>query len=66
MLNGYAANGKIFKVHLDGDDQDDPLSGGDAKRREFVHWIDEDDLAGLRYDQGRVVVLEQQHEGLRF
>ena len=65
LLNGYDANGKTFKVHLDGYDQHDLLSGGDDKRREFFYWTDDGDLAGLRYDQWKVVFLEQQHEGLR-
>jgi arylsulfatase A-like enzyme len=65
LLNGYDANGKTFKVHLDGYDQHDLLSGGDDKRREFFYWTDDGDLAGLRYDQWKIVFLEQQHEGLR-
>jgi arylsulfatase A-like enzyme len=51
LLNGYDANGKTFKVHLDGYDQHDLLTGGDDKRREFFYWTDDGDLAGLRYDQ---------------
>jgi arylsulfatase A-like enzyme len=65
LLNRYDANGKTFKVHLDGYDQHDLLSGGDDKRREFFYWTDDGDLAGLRYDQWKIVFLEQQHEGLR-
>jgi arylsulfatase A-like enzyme len=65
LLSGYDANGKTFKVHLDGYDQHDLLSGGDDKRREFFYWTDDGDLAGLRYDQWKVVFLEQEHEGLK-
>jgi arylsulfatase A-like enzyme len=36
LLNGYEANGKTFKVYLDGYDQQDLLSGCDDKRREFT------------------------------
>ena len=32
---------------------------------EFFYWTDDGDLAGLRYDEWKVVFLEQQHEGLR-
>jgi hypothetical protein len=64
-LNGYDANGKTFKVHLDGYDQRDLLSGGDDKRREFFYWTDDGDLAGLRYDQWKVVFLEQKAIGMR-
>jgi arylsulfatase A-like enzyme len=66
LLNGYDANGKTFKVHLDGYDQHSLLSGGDDKRREFFYWTDDGDRAGLRYDQWKIVFLEQQHEGLRW
>lgn len=65
LLNGYDANGKTFKVHLDGYHQRDFLSGGGDKRREFFYWTDDGDLAGLRYDQWKVVFLEQQHEEVR-
>ena len=52
LLQGYDAGGKTFKVHLDGYDQRDLLSGkGPDERREFFYWTDDGDLAGLRYDQ---------------
>ena len=66
LLQGYDAAGKTFKVHLDGFDQHDLLAGGPTKRHAFFYWTDDGDLAGLRYDQWKVVFLEQQHEGLRF
>ena len=65
LLQGYDAGGKTFKVHLDGFDQHDLLAGGPDKRHAFFYWTDDGDLAGLRYDQWKVVFLEQQHEGLR-
>ncbi len=65
LLTGYDAGGKTFKVHLDGYDQHDLLAGGPTARREFFYWTDDGDLAALRYDQWKVVFLEQQHEGLR-
>jgi arylsulfatase len=65
LLNGYDAGGKTFKVHLDGYDQGDLLAGnGPDKRREFFYWTDDGDLAALRYDQYKVVFLEQQAHGL--
>ena len=36
------------------------LAGGPTKRQEFFYWTDDGDLAGLRYDQWKVVFLEQQ------
>jgi arylsulfatase A-like enzyme len=64
LLSGYEANGKTFKVHLDGYDQHDLLAGGPTKRHGFFYWTDDGDLAGLRYDQWKMVFLEQQAEGL--
>jgi arylsulfatase A-like enzyme len=65
LLNGYDAGGKTFKVHLDGYDQGDKLAGkGPDKRREFFYWTDDGDLAALRYDQYKLVFLEQQAHGL--
>jgi arylsulfatase A-like enzyme len=61
LLQGY--NG--FKVHLDGYDETDLLAGnGPSKRHEFFYWTDDGDLAGLRYDQWKVVFMEQQAHGL--
>ena len=65
LLQGYDADGKTFKVHLDGYDQRDLLAAksGDP-RREFFYWTDDGNLAGLRYDQYKVVFMEQQAHGL--
>ena len=57
LLQGYDAAGKNFKVHLDGYDQRDLLTGkGPSKRREFFYWTDDGNLAGLRYDQWKARV----------
>jgi arylsulfatase len=65
LLKGYEAGSKNFKVHLDGYDQGGLLAGnGPDKRREFFYWTDDGDLAGLRYDQYKVVFLEQEAHGL--
>lgn len=65
LLAGYQAAGKDFKVHLDGYDQRDLLSGkGPDKRREFFYWTDDGDLAGLRYEQWKAVFMEQRAHGL--
>ncbi len=64
LLQGYDAAGQSFKVHLDGYDQRDLLSGkGPDKRREFFYWTDDGNLAGLRYEQWKAVFLEQKAEG---
>ena len=65
LLQGYDADGKTFKVHLDGYDQRDLLAGkGPDKRHEFFYWTDDGNLAGLRYDQWKAVFLEQHAAGL--
>ena len=64
LLAGYDAAGKSFKVHLDGYDQRRMLGGGPTARRSFFYWTDDGDLAGLRYDQWKIVFLEQQAHGL--
>src|SRR5580704_4622171 len=64
LLQGYAAAGKTFKVHLDGYDQRDLLAGkGPDQRREFFYWTDDGNLAGLRYEQWKAVFMEQKAEG---
>jgi arylsulfatase len=65
LLQGYDAAGKNFRVHLDGYDQRDILSGkGPDKRREFFYWTDDGNLAGLRYEQWKAVFMEQRAHGL--
>jgi arylsulfatase A-like enzyme len=61
LLQGYDG----FTVHLDGYDETDLLAGkGPTKRHEFFYWTDDGDLAGLRYDQWKIVFMEQQAHGL--
>jgi len=65
LLQGYEAGDRTFKVHLDGYDQRDLLAGKDSnKRREFFYWTDDGNFAALRYDQYKLVFLEQQAHGL--
>ena len=65
LLTGYQAGDKSFKVHLDGYDQRDLLAGPvEDKRREFFYWTDDGDLCGLRFDQYKLVFMEQQAHGL--
>lgn len=65
LLEGYSASGKTFKVHLDGYDQRDLLSGvGPSKRQEYFYWTDDGNLAGLRYGRWKLAFLEQRAEGL--
>ncbi|ANL69875.1 sulfatase protein (plasmid) [Rhizobium phaseoli] len=65
LLAGYEAVGKTFKVHLDGYDQHDLLAGsGPSKRKEYFYWTDDGNLAALRYEQWKIVFMEQRARGL--
>ena len=64
LLTGFEANGKTYKVHLDGYNQTDLLAGsGPSARKEFFYFTDDGDLAGLRYDKWKMVFLAQQAHG---
>ncbi|WP_416065957.1 arylsulfatase [Rhizobium sp. ZK1] len=65
LLAGYTAGPKTFKVHLDGYNITDYLAGRSADpRREFIYFVDDGTLVGLRYDQWKIVFAEQRAEGL--
>ena len=65
LLQGYSAGDKSFKVHLEGYDQRVIFAGRTPdQRREFFYWTDDGNLAGLRFDQYKVVFMEQQAHGL--
>ena len=65
LLNGYTVGSKTFKVHLDGYNLTDYLSGkGPDPRKEFFYFNDDGSLVGLRYNQWKVVFAEQRAEGL--
>ena len=65
LLQGYRANGKTFKVHLDGYNQLPVLTGQESKapRQEFFYFSDDGDLTALRYDNWKVVFKEQRAPG---
>jgi arylsulfatase len=66
LLKGYKAGSQTYKVHLDGYDQRELLSGkGPGKRKEFFYWTDDGQLSALRYDQWKIVFMEQKAHGLR-
>ena len=59
------ANGKKFKVHLDGFSLMPYLTGKTKKheRKGFFYFTDDGDLACLRYDNWKVVFMEQRARG---
>jgi arylsulfatase len=63
---GVEAIGRSYKVHLDGYNLMPALSGetDEWPRKEFLYWTDGGDLACLRYNQWKLVFLEQRAEGM--
>ena len=62
---GHEADGKQFKVHVDGYNFLPYLTGetDDGPRDGFVYFSDDGDLVGLRYDNWKFVFAEQRKEG---
>lgn len=62
---GVEANGKKFKVHLDGFSLMPFFTGKASKpdRKGFFYFTDDGDLACLRYDNWKVVFMEQRVRG---
>ena len=65
LVKGMRVGGKSFKVHLDGYDVTDALTGkSPSPRSEFFYFNDDAALVGLRYNQWKVVFAEQREHGL--
>ena len=64
LLKGKKVGDKSFKVHLDGYNVTDALSGKTASpRHEFFYFNDDGSLVCLRYDQWKIVFAEQRAHG---
>jgi arylsulfatase len=65
LLKGYTAGGRTYKVHLDGDNLAPYLTGQAAKspRESFFYINDDQQLTGLRYDNWKLVFMEQRTPG---
>ena len=65
LLGGYDAGRKTFKVHLDGYNLLPHLTGKEAHspRQEFFYFSDDGDLVALRYDNWKMVFMEQRCPG---
>jgi arylsulfatase len=65
LLKGYSAGGRSYKVHLDGDNLVPYLTGKAEKgpRDSFFYINDDQQLTGLRYDNWKMVFLEQRAPG---
>jgi arylsulfatase len=66
LLKGYKANGKTFRVHIDGHDILPYLTGetDHSPRREFFYVNDDGRLVALRYDDWKIVFMEQRAKKL--
>jgi arylsulfatase len=65
LLKGHGAAGKTFKLHLDGYNLLPYLTGHAKKseRQGFIYFNDDGDLVALRFDNWKVVFMEQRVEG---
>jgi arylsulfatase A-like enzyme len=65
LKKGHKAAGKNFKVHLDGYNLLPYLTGKEEKspRQGFIYFSDDGDLVALRFDNWKVVFMEQRAPG---
>jgi arylsulfatase len=65
LLQGYQAGDMTYKVHLDGYNLVPYLTGQTDKspRESFLYCNDDQQLTGLRYDNWKLVFLEQRERG---
>ncbi|MGE5809961.1 MAG: arylsulfatase, partial [Ignavibacteria bacterium] len=64
LLAGKKIGEMTYKVHIDGYNLLPALKGeGNWPRREFLYWTDDGSVAALRYDNWKMVFLEQRGHG---
>src|ERR1700690_1258366 len=65
LLTGYKVGDMTYKVHLDGDNLVPYLTGQAAKspRESFLYVNDDQQLVGVRYDNWKLVFMEQRAPG---
>ena len=65
LLKGHKADGKKFKVHLDGYDQTAMLKGeGPSARKEIFYITDDGDLSAFRYGKWKILFTQQKAIGI--
>jgi arylsulfatase A-like enzyme len=66
LLKGKKVGAATYKVHLDGYDWAPYFKGQtqEGPRKEFLYWTDDGDLSALRYNQWKLVFMEQRAHGL--
>ncbi|NNK49584.1 MAG: sulfatase-like hydrolase/transferase, partial [Gemmatimonadetes bacterium] len=65
LRTGHELNGRTYKVHLDGFNQLDYITGAaeESPRKHFFYVSDDGDLTALRFDNWKFVFLEQRAQG---
>src|SRR5262249_36491114 len=65
LKKGHQAGDRKFRVHIDGYNLLPYLTGKEAKspRKGFMYFSDDGDLGGLRFDNWKVVFMEQRMTG---
>jgi arylsulfatase len=65
LLKGHKAAGRKFKVHLDGYNILPMLAGEteESPRKEIFYFSDDGDLTALRYDDWKMIFMEQKAQG---
>jgi len=65
LLRGHKAAGKTFKVHIDGYNLLPYLTGKEPKspRPGFIYFDDDGNLVALRFDNWKIVFMEQRAQG---
>jgi len=65
LLKGVNANGRNYKVHLDGYNMLPLLTGKveEGPRKEIFYFSDDGDLTALRYDDWKMIFMEQKATG---
>jgi arylsulfatase len=65
LRGGAELNGTMFRVHLDGHNQLDYITGqfDESPRKHFFYVSDDGDLTGLRFDNWKIVFMEQRQAG---
>jgi arylsulfatase len=65
LKEGYEADGRTFKVHLDGYNQLDLLKGDGPGNRTEIHYISDDgDYSAFRYNRWKIYFLTQSAVGI--
>jgi arylsulfatase len=65
LKKGRKIGDVTYRVHIDGHNLMPALRSGDEwPRKEFIYWTDDGSVAALRYNQWKMVFLEQRGHGL--